>query len=383
MSTVVDTRQIAKAMSALRAVAAEVYAYLIRALRKCHYKGPIALCKETLDTWQAPLTLPHLSCIERGKDPLQLQSVGGIENIMYIVKQIFKLGVTPSEACHSPSPKRRAERERMERRGEKRKMANEKLSAMKGLLLAAVLMFVVASRVTKVSSVPQEAYIQCDLSDFAASANNETMSMEERLGLEPLRIPTPPPPPPTPPEDHVYALVVVDDIMKWVLELIKLRSVSWTEVEDWTINILEGGDNPFEDKFDIDFYHVETEFWVTGTMGLLDELHNAQNTFNWPDAYPDYYDCMVIMSGNIDGTTVGWGELLGDAFIISVKAAFLGMPVVNVFQHEASHLYGALDHKGLDGVTTWYIMSYTWQQFTRSWCGGCADIISANKHHFG
>jgi len=31
---------------------AEVYAYLIRTLRKYHYEGPIALCKETVDVWQ-------------------------------------------------------------------------------------------------------------------------------------------------------------------------------------------------------------------------------------------------------------------------------------------------------------------------------------------
>lgn len=149
------------------------------------------------------------------------------------------------------------------------------------------------------------------------------MSMEERLGLPDEKIlGIPMPPPPTPPEDHVYTLVVVDDQMKAVLELIKLRTCSWTEVEAWALNILEGGDNPFEDRFGIDFYHVETEFWVCGTVGLEDELDMAQNTFNWPDAYPAYYDCMVIMSGNIDGLTVGYAH--HDAFIMSVKAAFSG-----------------------------------------------------------
>lgn len=261
-------------------------------------------------------------------------------------------------------------------------MANDKLTAAKGLLLAAVLMFLVASSVTKVSSVPQEVYVSCDLSDFAASPN-DTMSLEERLGLEPLSIPGPHPPP-TPPENHVYTLLVVDDTMKWVYEFMLGRSSSWMEIEEWAINILELGDDPFEDKFDIDFYHVETEFWVTGTMGLEDELYKAKTTFNWPDAYPDYYDCMVVMSGNIDGTIVGVADhLLGTACIISVKAAFLGMPVWHVVQHEFSHLYGAKDHKGWDGVVTWCIMSYTWQQFTREWCGECTDIISANKHHFG
>lgn len=262
-------------------------------------------------------------------------------------------------------------------------MANEKLTATKGLLLAVALMLVVASRITKVSSVPQEV-VPCDLSDLAAFAN-ETMSMEERLGLfEPLRIPGPPPPPPTPPADNIYVLIVVDDIMKWTLELLRMRPCSWTEVEEWAHDIFEGGVAPFESDFGIgNFYHVETEFWVPGTMGLLDELDEAQTTFNWPDAYPAHYDCMVIMSGNIDGTIAGWAERLGDAFIMSVKAVFLGMPLVNLFQHEASHLYGAWDHEGWDGVTTWCIMSYMWGGVTRSWCGGCTDIISANKHHFG
>lgn len=78
-----------------------------------------------------------------------------------------------------------------------------------------------------------------------------------------------------------------------------------------------------------------------------------------------------------------WAERLGDAFAMSVKAGFLGMPVWHLFQHEASHLYGALDYKGWDAVTTWCIMSYMWQSVTRSWCDGCTNIITANKHHFG
>ncbi|MDH5783143.1 MAG: zinc-dependent metalloprotease [Candidatus Bathyarchaeota archaeon] len=261
-------------------------------------------------------------------------------------------------------------------------MANQKLTVMKGLLLAVVLMLVVASRVTRVSGVPQEV-VECDLSDFAAFAN-ETMSMEERLCLEPLRIPGPPPPPPTPPAENIYVLIVVDDTMKWVREFMLGRSCPWTEIEEWAHTIFERGVEQFENDFGIgNFYHVETEFWVPGTMGLQDELHKAQTTFNWPDAYPAHYDCMVIMSGNIDGNKVGYAQKFGYAFIMSVKAAFLGMPVWHVFQHEASHLYGAEDHKGLDGWTTWCIMSYTWLPLTRSWCGRCTDIISANKHHFG
>ena len=68
MSAVVDTRQLVKAMFVVWAVAAEVYAYLIRTLRKYHYKGPIALCKETLDTWQAPpLPYPTYHVLREGK----------------------------------------------------------------------------------------------------------------------------------------------------------------------------------------------------------------------------------------------------------------------------------------------------------------------------
>ena len=266
-------------------------------------------------------------------------------------------------------------------------MANEKLTATKGLLLAVALMFVVASRVTKVSSVPQEVYVQCDLSDFAASGNDLTMSMEELLATRPyhpLGIPGPPPPPPTPPEDNIYALIVVDREMKGVLEFMHGHSCTWTEVEEWAHNIFERGVEQFKNDFGIgNFYHVETEFWVPGIVSLKNELHMAQTTFNWPNAYPAYYDCMVIMSGNIDGATIGYAEPLGDAFIMSVKAAFLGVPVWHLFQHEASHLYGARDHEGWDAVTTWCIMSYMWMPATRSWCDGCEDIITANKHHFG
>jgi len=266
-------------------------------------------------------------------------------------------------------------------------MANEKLTVMKGLLLAVVLMLVVASRVTKVISVPQEVVPQevvaCGISDLAAFVN-ETMSMEELLGFDPLRIPGPPPPPPTPPPENIYVVIVIDDIAKWVLSTLRMRDVSWTETEEWAHDIFEGGVAPFKSDFGIgNFYHVETEFWVPGVMPLDDELSKAQDTFNWPDAYPAHYDCMVIMSGNIDSDSLGYSEILGDAFIMSVKAVFLGMPLVNLFQHEASHLYGPKNHDGLDAVTTWCVMSPWWAPLTRSWCGGCTDIISANKHHFG
>jgi hypothetical protein len=121
--------------------------------------------------------------------------------------------------------------------------------------------------------------------------------------------------------------------------LINLALQNDIEIEEWAHTIFEKGVEPFKSDFGIgNFYHVETEFWVPGVMPLHDELFMAQNTFNWPDAYPAHYDCMVIMSGNIDGNTVGYGERLGDAMIISVKAAFLLMPVWHVFQHEASHL---------------------------------------------
>ena len=37
----------------------EAYAYLIRTLRKYHYEGPIALCKETVDVWNKLGMLPE------------------------------------------------------------------------------------------------------------------------------------------------------------------------------------------------------------------------------------------------------------------------------------------------------------------------------------
>jgi len=234
-----------------------------------------------------------------------------------------------------------------------------------------------APMVTKVSGAPQEVYVPYELSDFTAYDRYESMSKEELLALPGAlncfsEVPTTSC---TDDDPIVYTVVVVDDTMKQMMEGILQRSCTWSEVKDWAYNILEAGDDPFFSTFSINFYIVKYWCWEIGRQSLLDELYMAQKTF-WP-LCPDWYDCMVIMSGNMDGLTIGWSELLGDAFIMCV--GFFGIPLANVFQHEASHLYDANDHKGWSALFTWCIMSYMWSALTRSWCGGCKDKINSNK----
>lgn len=178
-------------------------------------------------------------------------------------------------------------------------------------------------------------------------------------------------------------MIVVDDDMKAHYEAIIGTTVTWNAVYEWANNILEGGDDPFWSWFEIDFVTREYRQWNSPSNTLLNLLSLGQQAFPKPAGI----DVTVIMTGQIEGgltPPLGWSEVLGDAFVMSTRAANYLMPLFNLWQHEASHLYGAPDHADFwSALWTVCIMSYIWAPATRSWCSGCSSTIYSNRLRFG
>lgn len=178
-------------------------------------------------------------------------------------------------------------------------------------------------------------------------------------------------------------MIIVDDDMKSYYESIDGWSVSWSEIYDWAGNILETGDDPFWSSFEIDFVTKEYRQWNSPSSTLLSLLSLGQQAFPKPAGI----DMTVIMTGQIKrgiSLPLSWAELLGDAFIMTVRAADYLVPVANVLQHEASHLYGTLDQSDWwSALTTWCIMSCIWMPVTKSWHSDCSSTIYLNRLCFG
>jgi hypothetical protein len=86
---------------------------------------------------------------------------------------------------------------------------------------------------------------------------------------------------------------------------------------------------------------------------------------------------------SITGNTIGMARLMGNHFVMNVNYGILGyhqMPLANLFQHEASHLFNCDDHKQISAP--WCVMSYINNAFNRAYCGDCDTALWRNRHHY-
>jgi len=179
--------------------------------------------------------------------------------------------------------------------------------------------------------------------------------------------------------EEVQAWVVCDDDMKsWYEELVG-HSVTWDDVFMWAWNILEGGDDPFWPEFEIEYTMGAGHYtsWISTNSGNIYQLFDEGRS-NHPK--PGDCDVGIYMTGQVTGDYLGLSEQGGDDFIIRVRDTGI-MPLANLWQHEASHNFGAPDHN--PGWFDFCIMSYTWAFYVRSWCGSCHSTIYSNRFHFG
>jgi len=178
----------------------------------------------------------------------------------------------------------------------------------------------------------------------------------------------------------VDTMIIVDDDAKSYMEAFFHTPIPWSAVYDWAYNLLEGGDDPFNDWFSIDFVASQYRSWNSPSGSLTQLLQWGQQAFPKPVGI----DVTFILTGQNTLPEGGRSEVLGDAFIMSAWAGYYGNPLVNVWQHEASHLYHAPDHSDWwSAITTVCIMSYFWCPYTRNWCGGCSSEITSHKYRFG
>jgi hypothetical protein len=180
----------------------------------------------------------------------------------------------------------------------------------------------------------------------------------------------------TPQTVQVY--VVVDEDAKLWYEYIQGHLVTWDDVYMWAYNILEGGDDFFWPQYEIDYnMHAYTNWDSPDSTSLSVIFEEGKNTITKPS------DCDVrffITGHNTDMLGPrGISEMLGDDFIIKVRDPTV--PMANLFQHEASHNYGAPDHD--PGLLDWCVQSYAWIQSTRDWCSSCHTTMYSNRFHFG
>jgi hypothetical protein len=178
----------------------------------------------------------------------------------------------------------------------------------------------------------------------------------------------------------VEAYVVCDDDMFTQMQEIYWwrfwQPVTWDEVYMWAWNILEGGDDPFETNFQIDFKMEAGHYtnWDSAPGTLYQLYYWGIGNFS---SAQESTGCqvLVIMSGQSDPDAGGWGG--GDTFIIGTRNS----PQANLVQHEASHLYGCPDHTVPPEPNC--VMSYDYTYSTRAWCASCTATISANRYTFG
>jgi hypothetical protein len=173
----------------------------------------------------------------------------------------------------------------------------------------------------------------------------------------------------------VKAVVVVDEEMKWRLQSILGREVTWDAVQSWARSILEGGDDYLESPFGIDIQATIVVNWEDspddadiGT--LLDDIEVIP---------PEGVGCdiLLLMTGQISGLgTVGLANHMGQHFVMSVQVGY----VINLFQHETTHLFGPRDHG--DDLWTYCIMSYVYTPYHRGYCEPCTANIYDHRYRF-
>jgi len=81
------------------------------------------------------------------------------------------------------------------------------------------------------------------------------------------------------------------------------------------------------------------------------------------------------MTGQTDPNAAGVGG--GNRIVMTARSP----PQANLFQHEASHLYGCPDHTV--SPQPWCVMSYDYLYDTRDWCSDCISTITTNHYTFG
>ena len=178
----------------------------------------------------------------------------------------------------------------------------------------------------------------------------------------------------TNPPQSISAVVIVDEEMRTALSQIYGFEVPWSMVYSWAGNILEGGDDYLEEPFGIDFQNSYCTDWESpdnlDIYGLLDTIDNVDPTSAG-------YDVIILMSGQVPGNgIVGLANLLGEHFVMSCNVNL----TANLFQHEASHLFGPNDH-GWD-YSNYCIMSYAYSWQTRGYCTACTVNICEHRYRF-
>jgi hypothetical protein len=150
----------------------------------------------------------------------------------------------------------------------------------------------------------------------------------------------------------------------------------------WANNILEGGDDMMELWFGIDFQGQPQQFIIWDSPNYMN-YYQLLSTIAQVSPTVVGCDVVVLMTGQSGGTLNGVANPYpyGEHFVMSVSPVF--DPLVNLFQHEASHLFGCHDHD--PGLTTYCIMSYTWCSVARDYCksgDNCFNIMMTNRDHF-
>jgi hypothetical protein len=165
-----------------------------------------------------------------------------------------------------------------------------------------------------------------------------------------------------------------DNLWAYYDSLVGHHANPYTEVTPWVASILEDGDDPFESTFDIDYHASLFAYWQSTESGDMFQLFDeGRANFGASGC-----DVRVFMTGQYCGGVCGLSEYPGNAFIMTVNTD--AIPWANLWQHEASHNYGAPDH--IPGYYDYCIMSYYWAPSIRDWCNGCGTIINNNRLQF-
>jgi hypothetical protein len=180
----------------------------------------------------------------------------------------------------------------------------------------------------------------------------------------------------------VQAYVICDDDMFTHMQEIYWwrwwQPVTWDEVFMWAWNILEGGDDPLETNFQIDFRMEAGHYtsWNSPSTNSLNDIFWWANETFTDDMINASCDVLVVMSGISDSSVVGLN--LYEELALRTRYE----PQANTFQHEASHFYNCPDNQCSAGSHCIMTYTYFWQQH-RDWCSDCTSRISTARYRFG
>jgi hypothetical protein len=166
----------------------------------------------------------------------------------------------------------------------------------------------------------------------------------------------------------VKAIVCVDEDMKYymaVLFEVPPEIITWEDVYNWAENILEGGDDYLEIPFAID---IQAEIFVNWNTPANYDYSDMLSALGTVDPTGVGCDILLLMTAQQDPNYEGLAYSLGRHFVMDCS---VGLPA-NLFQHEASHLFGAPDHG-------WDFFTY---YSTRWYCSGCSDTINDYRFRF-